>query len=73
MTLKTALRKGDWIRSTNKLGAVIEGQAMHDREAGAGASAYLNIQIPNPPDSEPHQLCINTNFWDVHLLKANTL
>ena len=71
MTLKTALRKGDWIRATNKLGAVIEGQAMHNREVGE--SAYLNIQIPNPPYGEPHQLCINTNFWGVHLLKANTL
>ena len=62
--LKSNVRRGDWIKATNKGGAMIEGQADETRPRIGFSS--LNIKL----DSET-MVVINVNYWDVDVIKRN--
>lgn len=66
MSLKAPLKKGDWVRATNKKGSVIEAQAANSSSTVGSALIQLTL---DGIDS----ITINANQWDIEITHKNML
>jgi hypothetical protein len=76
MSLNTPLRRGDWIKLESTSGAVIIGQAEHDKATGGYSDLRVRVGGDLNSKREPAEtftLDVNMNYWTITIVQPNNM
>jgi hypothetical protein len=76
MSLRTPLRRGDWVKLESTSGSVIIGQAQHDKAVGGYSDLRVLVGGDLNSKREPAQtftINVNMNYWTVTIVQPNNL